>query len=186
MRGVQHQISLLASPDVQIVDCAGLTARCFQARWRPSARCCKRDAKRIVRLHQPYATAQAAVPVGIHHQKSAQGSRLICLGHRALGAQQTRCSCSLVDLYFDLYTTACTYVQVSSVSQARLPVEVLFRHQCGAQHQQWTDSVGVVMLHQIPFSVECQQSLAIYTLYTSFRALIQCWVPSSAYAQCHC
>ncbi len=100
MRGVQHQISLLASPDVQIVDCAGLTARCFQARWRPSARCCKRDAKRIVRLHQPYATAQAAVPVGIHHQKSAQGSRLICLGHRALGAQQTRCSCSLVDLYF--------------------------------------------------------------------------------------
>ncbi len=187
MRGLQHQVSLLASSDVQIVDSAGLTARHFQARWRPSARRCKRDAKRLARLHQSYATAKAAVPAGIHSQRSAQTPGLICFRHRALGAQRTRCSLLFnVDLYVDLYTSARTYVQVSSVSQARLPVEVLIQHQCGAQHQQLTDLVGVVTVHQIPFSVECQQSSAIYTLYTSFRALIQCWVPSSAYAQCHC
>jgi len=91
MRGVQHPVSLLASPDVQIVNSAGLTARCFQARWRPSVRRCKRDAKRIARLHQSYATAQAAVPAGIHHQTSTQDPGLMCLRHRALGAQRTRC-----------------------------------------------------------------------------------------------
>jgi hypothetical protein len=186
MRGVlQHQVSLLASSDVQIVDTAGLTARRFQASWRPSARRCKRDAKRLARLHHSYATSQAAVPAGIHPQRSAQIPGLICLHSRVLGTQHTLLL-SIVDWYVVLYTIACTYVQVFPASQARLPVEVLFQHQCGAQHQQLTDLVGVVTLHQIPFSVECQQSSAIYMLYTSFRALIQCWVPSSAYAQCHC
>ena len=182
MRGLQHQVSLLASSDTQSVGSMRLTARCVQARCLPFARRCKRDAKRLARLHQPHVTAEAAVSAGIHSQRSAQIPGLICLRNRALGAQRTRCS-----LLFnvDLYTTACTYFQASSVSPATLPVEALFQHQCGAQHQQLTDLVGVVTLHQIPFSVECQQSSAIYMLYTSFRGLIQCWVPSSAYAQCH-
>ena len=183
---LQHQVCLPASSDIQMVDSAGLTARYLQARWRPSARRCKRDAQWLARLNQSYATAQAAVPATIHPQRSAHNPGLICLRDRALGAQRTCCSLLFnFDLYVDLYTAACTCVQVSSVSQARLPVEALFQHQCGAQHQQLTDLVGVVTLHQIPFSVECQHSSAIYMLYTSFRALIQCWAPSSAYAQCH-
>ena len=109
MRGLQHQVSLPASSDIQMVDSAGLTARYLQARWRPSARRCKRDAKWLARLNQSYATAQAAVPASIHPLRSAHNPGLICLRDRALGAQRTCCSLLFnIDLYVDLYTTACT------------------------------------------------------------------------------
>ncbi|DBA79176.1 TPA: hypothetical protein ACH3X1_008999 [Trebouxia sp. C0004] len=113
MRGLQHQVFLLASSDIHIVDSAGFTARCLQARWRPSAQRCKRDAKRLARLNQSYTTAQAAVPAGIHPQRSAQNPGLICLPNRALGVlsqpskttcggsvlASVRCSASAVDRF---------------------------------------------------------------------------------------